>query len=147
LSGKPISDVTDLAAEQINPKGVRPETLTETIYERMRGDLLTGVFAPGMPMRLEDVRQRYNVKTSPLREAMFRLTAEGFPLLSSQRGFRVAPLSHEDLLDLTERRAEIEARALLLSIANGDEEWESEVVCTENPIRVDDVTESPKLAG
>jgi GntR family transcriptional regulator, carbon starvation induced regulator len=107
---------------------MRPETLTETIYERMRCDLLTGVFAPGMPMRLEDVRQRYNVSTSPLREAMFRLTAEGFLLLSSQRGFRVAPLSHEDLLDLTERRAEIEARALLLSIANGDEEWESEVV-------------------
>src|SRR5260370_37177782 len=83
---------------------MRPETLTETIYERMRGDLPTGVFAPGVPMRLEDVRQRYNVSTSPLREAMFRLTAEGFLLLSSQRGFRVAPLSHGDLLDLTERR-------------------------------------------
>ena len=107
---------------------MRPETLTETIYERMRGDLLTGVFAPGVPMRLEDVRQRYNVSTSPLREAMFRLTAEGFLLLSSQRGFRVAPLSHGDLLDLTERRTEIEARALMLSIAKGDEEWESEVV-------------------
>jgi GntR family carbon starvation induced transcriptional regulator len=107
---------------------MRPETLTETIYERMRGDLLTGVFAPGVPLRLEDVRQRYNVSSSPVREAMFRLSAEGFLLLSSQRGFRVAPLSRNDLLDLTARRAEIEARALGLSIVNGDEEWESEVV-------------------
>src|SRR5882757_7153711 len=107
---------------------MRPETLTETIYERMRGDLLTGVFAPGFPLRLEDVRQRYDVSTSPVREAMFRLEAEGFLLLSSQRGFRVAPLSRDDLLDLTERRIEIETRALGLSIAKGDEEWESEVV-------------------
>src|SRR5258708_28140637 len=94
----------------------------------MTGDLLTGVFASGVPLRLEDVRHRYNVSTSPVREAMFRLSAEGFLLLSSQRGFRVAPLSRDDLLDLTARRAEIEARALGLSIVNGDEEWESEVV-------------------
>jgi GntR family transcriptional regulator, carbon starvation induced regulator len=107
---------------------MRAATLTETIYERMRGDLLTGVFVPGTPLRLEDVRQRYDVSTSPLREAMFRLEAEGFLLLSSQRGFRVAPLSRDDLLDLTERRIEIETRALGLSIAKGDEEWESEVV-------------------
>jgi len=107
---------------------MRRETLAETIYERMRGDLLTGVFVPGGPLRLEDVRQRYDVSTSPVREAMFRLLAEGFLLLSSQRGFRVAPLSRDDLLDLTARRTEIEARALALSVVNGDEEWESEVV-------------------
>jgi GntR family transcriptional regulator, carbon starvation induced regulator len=107
---------------------MRPETLTETIYERMRSDLLTGVFSPGMPLRLEDVRQRYDASSSPVREAMFRLTAEGFLLLSNQRGFRVAPLSRDDLADLTARRVEFETRALGLSIANGDEEWESEVV-------------------
>jgi DNA-binding GntR family transcriptional regulator len=107
---------------------MRHETLAQSIYDQMRTDLLTGVFPPGSALRVEDMKQRYGASTSPLREAMFRLTAEGFLLLSNQRGFRAAPLSKEDLVDLSARRLETETNALVLSIQGGSEEWESEVV-------------------
>jgi DNA-binding GntR family transcriptional regulator len=107
---------------------MRHETLAQSIYDQMRADLLTGVLAAGAALRVEDMKQRYGASTSPLREAMFRLTAEGFLLLSNQRGFRAAPLSKADLVDLTARRLEIEINALVLSIGSGSEEWESEVV-------------------
>jgi GntR family carbon starvation induced transcriptional regulator len=107
---------------------MRHETLAQSVYEQMRADLLTGAIEPGMPLRVEGMKQRYGASTSPLREAMFRLASEGFLLLSSQRGFRAGVLTKADLLDLAARRSEIETSALAISIEKGNEEWESEVV-------------------
>lgn len=107
---------------------MRDETLAQSIYEKMRGDLLTGVLKPGMPLRVEEMKQRYGASTSPLREAMFRLSSEGFLLLSGQRGFRAGALTEADLLDLAARRSEIETNALALSIEKGSEDWEGELV-------------------
>jgi GntR family transcriptional regulator, carbon starvation induced regulator len=107
---------------------MKSETLSDAVYAQMRGDLLSGVCAPGAPLRIEDLRERYGASSSPLREAMFRLAAEGFVVLSSQRGFRAAPVSDEELRDLTERRTDLEVQALRLSINRADDEWESELV-------------------
>ena len=44
-----------------------------------------------------------------------------------QRGFRVAPVSLEDLADITETRVMLECSALRQSIALGDDAWEAEL--------------------
>lgn len=107
---------------------MRNETLSNSIYAQLRSDVVSGVCLPGAPLRIEDLRERYGVSSSPLREAMFRLAAEGFLVLSSQRGFRTAEVSREELADLTDRRRDLEVRALQLSIQRLDEERESELV-------------------
>ena len=56
---------------------------------------------------------------SPPLEALSRLAAEGFVLAESQRGFRVAPVSRDDLFDLAERRIELETNVLARSIERG----------------------------
>ena len=88
------------------------ETLSNSIYAQLRSDVVSGVCLPGAPLRIEDLRERYGASSSPLREAMFRLAAEGFLVLSSQRGFRTAEVSREELADLTDRRRDLEVRAL-----------------------------------
>ncbi|MEJ2623770.1 MAG: GntR family transcriptional regulator, partial [Pseudolabrys sp.] len=51
-------------------------SLAETVYRRLRQDILSGVFAPGQPLRLELLKQRYGLSFSPQREALTRLQME-----------------------------------------------------------------------
>ena len=103
-------------------------TLVEVAYERLRRDSLEGALAPGAKLRTEELRARYNVAGSTIREALTRLLGEALVTAEGQRGFRVAPASLEDFRDLTEVRMLIETEALRQSIANGDEAWESQIV-------------------
>src|SRR6185437_3603379 len=68
-------------------------TLTKSVYEQLRSDLLTGRLKPGEKLRAEALRHRFKVGSSPIREALNRLLSEGFVSLEEQKGFRVAPLS------------------------------------------------------
>lgn len=103
-------------------------TLATSIYSRLRRDILTGVFRPTEKLRLEALSERYEVGTTPLREALNRLSAEDLVLREEQRGFRVAPVSMNDLTELTKTLCWITERGLSESIQNGDAAWEERVV-------------------
>jgi len=122
-----------MAAESIDGKrALRPrqpgQTVTTLVVERLRADILGVQFRPGEKLRFRELRARYGVGISPLREALTRLAADGFVVLEDQRGFRVAPVSRADLEDVTRLRQQLETTALRLAIAKGDEEWEVEVM-------------------
>ncbi len=103
-------------------------TRTSALVTRLRRDLLTADLAPGQPLRLAVMRERYGTGLTPLREALFQLVAEGLVTVENQRGFRAAPVSPEALKDLTEQRVFLETQALRLSIEKGDLAWESRVL-------------------
>lgn len=105
-----------------------PRTLTELTYRRIRSDIVWGILAPGSPLRSDELRSNYNVGVSPLREALTRLTAVRLVTSVGQRGFRVAPITAEDVLDVMETRLIIERAALAASIRHGDINWETQVV-------------------
>jgi DNA-binding GntR family transcriptional regulator len=124
---------TDMAPDTIDGhRALRPrqpgQTVTTLVLERLRADILGVQFQPGEKLRFRELRARYGVGISPLREALTRLTADGIVVLEDQRGFRVAPVSRADLEDVTRLRQELESMALRLAIANGDEEWEVRVM-------------------
>ncbi len=104
------------------------KTLSERVHGQIRADIVAGRHAPDSKLRIEELRARYDVGASPLREALNRLAAEGFVIAIGQRGFRVAPISTEELLDLTRVRVLLETEALRESIARGDGAWEAGVV-------------------
>ncbi|WCP15975.1 HTH-type transcriptional repressor GlaR (plasmid) [Sphingobium sp. AntQ-1] len=104
-----------------------PQTLVEAVYAQLRQDIIRGRLAPDSKLRMSDLRERYNVGASPLREALNRLMSGGLVAAIGQKGFHVPPLSHAELLDLTETRILIETEALRQSIAAGDDAWESSV--------------------
>jgi DNA-binding GntR family transcriptional regulator len=79
-------------------------------------------------LRVEDLRGRYGVGGSPIREALMRLEAEGLVTLEQNKGFRVSSVSREQLLDLMNTRIEIEAIALRWSIEKGGIAWEAELL-------------------
>jgi DNA-binding GntR family transcriptional regulator len=52
-----------------------------------------------------------------------------------QRGFRVADVSREDLLDITRMRTVVEIEALRLAIVNGDDAWEAGILSALHQMR------------
>ncbi len=115
--GSRDSDVDEVAAG----------SLVEIAYARLRKDIIFGALAPGEKLRIDDVRSRYGLGATPLREALSRLSAIGLVEATSQRGFRVSSVSVEDLDDVTESRVRLETELLRESITNGDDEWEARV--------------------
>jgi hypothetical protein len=67
--------------------------------------------APGSPLRSDQLRARYDVGISPLREALTRLVSERLVTSVGQRGFRVAPLTAYDVEDTMMTRIVIEREA------------------------------------
>lgn len=103
-------------------------SLTQDAYERLRADLLACRLRPGVRLKISELCQTLSVSLSAVREALSRLTSEGLVVAEPQRGFRVAPISAEELRDLTAVRAQIEGMCLERAIAVGDVDWESRLV-------------------
>src|SRR5690606_40721343 len=85
-------------------KDTRPKTLTDQAYMMLRADVIAGRLKPGAKLRVEQLRGQYEVGATPLREALSRLSADGFVISEGQRGFRVVPMSVADLQDITNVR-------------------------------------------
>lgn len=103
-------------------------TRAASVYGGLRRDVVRGRWKPGAWLRMEELKSSYDVGLSPLREALMKLTSDGLLVLEEHKGFRVAPVSKAQLLDITNMRKELEAMAIRLSIANGDDRWESGIV-------------------
>lgn len=109
-------------------KAFNGETLIETATERLTNEIVRCELTPGQKLLIADLKKRYEMGASPLREALARLCSLGLVVFDSGRGFRVALTSKEDLEDITTVREIIEIAALERAIAMGDDEWEVGIV-------------------
>lgn len=98
------------------------------VAERLRDEIVRGVVAPASKLKLAPLADRYGIGRAPLREAASKLTAEQLLVFEDHRGFRVAPVSREDLLDVTRTRQRIEVLCLTDAIEHGDDGWEARVL-------------------
>ncbi|MEJ2862188.1 GntR family transcriptional regulator [Actinomycetospora flava] len=100
-------------------------TRGEAVFGALRSDILAGRLTPGARLPFADLCARYGASTGVLREGLSRLVEQGLVRLEPQQGYRVTPLSEQDLVDLTEARVQIETLVLSAAIAEGDLAWES----------------------
>lgn len=111
----------------MNEHSFRATTAT-TVYERIRGDILSGSLAPSLKLRVEFVCSRYGTGASPVREALNRLAQDGLVERREQRGFYVAPVSLDRFAELVKTRCWLEALALRQSIEDRTTAWEESLV-------------------
>src|SRR5258708_24407523 len=104
------------------------DTLSERAANLVERDIIAGLLAPGARLGIVDLVQRYEIGATPLREGLSRLVSRGLIVGIGQRGFRVADVSREDLLDITRMRTVVELEALRLAILHGDDAWEAGIV-------------------
>lgn len=130
------------------PSTSSARSLTGLAFENIRADILSGVLKPGQRLRVQALSARYKIGTSGIREALSRLVTEGLVDSEDQRGFCVAPVSDEELVDLTRTRIQVEQLALRQAIAQGDVEWESNILSAFHRLsRVDAPTSPEKHAA
>lgn len=113
---------------------VGSRTKASALTDVIRRDVIQGVFPPGAKLKPRELAERYDVGTVPLREALSRLVLSGFVEAEDQRGFRVAKVSVEELIDLTKARSEIESLALRNAITTGDLSWETGVLAASHKL-------------
>lgn len=103
-------------------------TRTAEILDVLRDDIIEARLAPGEKLRFDALREQYSIGISPLREALTHLASEGLVISEQRRGYRVAPVSEVDLIEIARLRGEFDSLAVGESIRNGDELWEGRVL-------------------
>lgn len=98
------------------------------VYERLRGDIISGVYAPGSALRFADMQKRYGLGVSRLREALAQLSSDRLVVREVNRGFRVPEVSLENFDDIAAMRLRLEPGAFRISVENGDEAWEERII-------------------
>ena len=104
------------------------DAATFDVLRKMREDILCCVLKPDQKMSFGELRQRYGSSVGTLREALSHLVSEGLARAAVGRGFRVAPISLDDFLDISEMRVYLETKTLADAIRNGTDAWEAEIV-------------------
>lgn len=128
LKEKPANSAMESAPAPEGTGERQAATLTQSVYAQLRADILSGRMRPGEKIRAEALRKRFNTASSPVREALNRLLSEGFVALEEQKGFRVAPVSPEELKELVKTRCWIDGLAIRESIARFDLSWEENLI-------------------
>ena len=103
-------------------------TVSEQAFQALRNDVLSGVHCSEAKLKIDKLQSLYGFSSSPLREALNRLTQEGLVHADERRGFKVAPISPEDLADITKMRLMIDVPALREAIELGGDSWEADIV-------------------
>ena len=104
------------------------ESLASMVYQEIMADIILGRLEPGSRLLLSELQDTYEVGSSPIREALSQLAGEGLVIRLEHKGFRVAPASADELLEIIKTRCWLEEIALRESIRDGDERWEERIV-------------------
>jgi GntR family carbon starvation induced transcriptional regulator len=113
----------------VNPsRDEEPRTLAGRVARQLRIDIIRHHLAPGERLQFEKLGKRYKVGISPLREALFQVAAQGLVVAEDHKGFFVAPVHFDEMLDVSNLRANLETYALRGSIQDGREDWEVDLL-------------------
>ena len=105
-------------------KNSRQNTAAQ-ILDSLTNDILQGNYMPREKLHIRTLKKRYNVGTSPLREALSQLIAKDLVVSENQRGFYVSDISIDDLTDIYQARAKIESLCIEMAFQKGDDHWEA----------------------
>jgi len=91
------------------------ETTAKVVAELLRKEIQDGTLPPGTRLRQNDVADRFEVSTTPVREAFAQLQAEGLIRVDPHRGAVVFRPTVRDLIQAYEIRGVLESLAVRLA--------------------------------
>lgn len=97
-------------------KRANQTTKMDQIVEILREAVLTGEFTSGARLLQDDLAERFNTSSTPIREALRQLQAEGILEHSPYRGVQVAEVKMEDVREVYMIRAVMESYVTRLAV-------------------------------
>lgn len=85
--------------------------ISEQVYDYLRGAIMTGRYAPGERLNLEELVAQLKVSKMPVKEAIGRLANEGLLEVQARRGTYVSRVEARELAEAFEVRRALEVLA------------------------------------
>lgn len=104
------------------------EKQNRDVISSLRSAIVDGEYQPGQRLKFAELANTYGASYGSLRETLTVLNSEGFVTQEVNKGFAVAPVSKEELWEITEHYIQLENRAICKAIELGDEAWEATIV-------------------
>jgi DNA-binding GntR family transcriptional regulator len=101
----------------MDASGFETSSLSEKLYQFLRDRIIFGECAPGTRLDIKSLSQELNVSPQPVKEAIFRLTGEGFINIVPRKGTYIKEANPKDLADMVEARIFYETGAIDLAAA------------------------------
>lgn len=122
------SDGLSTSARRDTPSPMDDQSITGRAYHLLRAQIIACDLKPESRLNISSLHSSLSLSQASVREALSRLTAEGLVEIERNRGFRVAPVSASGFRELTEACITVELPLIRSAIANGDLEWERQLV-------------------
>jgi DNA-binding GntR family transcriptional regulator len=104
------------------PEFVPRPQLAEDVARYVRKRIFDGTYPAGRYIRLEQLAVELGISVTPVREALFVLSAEGLLSQQPRRGFVVVPVTCRDITDVSNVQAYIGGELAARAAANVDDE-------------------------
>jgi DNA-binding GntR family transcriptional regulator len=99
-----------------------PASLAEKAYQLLRADIISCVLRPGQQVVQSKLAEKYQIGTTPIRDALHRLALENLVQPVPRSGYVIAPITLNDIQELFELRFLLESFAARMAAARGSED-------------------------
>lgn len=89
-------------------RAIKTERVADTVYRMLRERIVTGAFAPGSKLNVDDIAKRLQVSRTPVHEALTVLANDGLVEIQPRRGTFVAEFTAEDYAETLDVRRALE---------------------------------------
>jgi DNA-binding GntR family transcriptional regulator len=114
-------DIVGLKARTVKNVADDPYSMTSaaSAYAEIKKRILNSEYGAGTTVSVQDLSQLLSMSRTPIRDALIRLEKEGLVELAPRQGFRVLPLSPQDMLEVYQMLAGLESVAIHILIERG----------------------------
>lgn len=122
-----IADADGLT--QLWERQARNGAASDMVYQVLREALITGILPPGQRLGEEHLARMFEVSRTPVREALFRLEAEGFAERIPRRGLVASQITPQEIIDVYVVRESMDGLAAKLAALHASAADVSTLVC------------------
>lgn len=97
-------------------------SLQGMVYDRIREDILNGVYKENDELREMTIGAELGVSRTPVREALRQLELQGLVKIVPNKGAKVIGINNKDLKDIYEMRARLEGLCARWAVKNATDE-------------------------
>jgi DNA-binding GntR family transcriptional regulator len=105
-----------------------PVSLAEKAYKLLRADIISCVLRPGQQVVQSKLAEKYQIGTTPIRDALHRLALENLVQPVPRSGYVITPITLTDIQEQFELRFLLESFAARMAATRGSEDDLQEIV-------------------
>jgi DNA-binding GntR family transcriptional regulator len=99
---------------------IKKQSLVDQIYDQIRNDIISLVYPFGDKLVASELQEKYQVSSTPVREALNRLQQEGLVEYENNIGARIISIEPKDVWEIQELAITLHKAAIKLAMRKSD---------------------------